>query len=196
MDFHSPAQCNGTVVEWNYCFYGNRIGRSAGDVYGVKFMVYRSSNVTGVYNIVNNSLHYLKMDYELLPTHGIGCSNVTLNTTQQFQILQNDIIAACVLDSNSEEGINPLYVARTWPNQAYHIEVECTDDQLNSIELINSGYRIRDLLRLNASIMNSECAIVHIMYITAKMEVYISYRKYAPSDISGCKHVTGSILLV
>ena len=161
MDFHSPAQCNGTVVEWNYCFYGDRSGRSAGDVYGVKFMVYRSSNVTGVYNIVNNSLHYLKMDYELLPTHGIGCSNVTLNTTQQFQILQNDIIAACIIEGDSE--VNRLHVARDWPNQAYYVRVGCSDDQLNSIDL-NSGYKIRDLLRLNASIMNSECAIIHIMH--------------------------------
>ena len=33
--------------------------------------------------------------------------------------------------------------------------------------------------------------------ITSKpTEVYISYRKYAPSDISGCNYVTGSILLV
>ena len=160
MDFHSPAQCNGTVVEWNYCFYGDRSRGSAGDVYGVKFMVYRSSNVTGVYNIVNNSLNYLKMDYELLPTHGSGCSNTILNTTQQFQILQNDIVAACIIEGDSE--ISRLRVANQNPNQAYYVRVGCTDHQLKSIDL-NSEYEIRDLLRLNASIMNSECAIVHTM---------------------------------
>ena len=30
--------------------------------------------------------------------------------------------------------------------------------------------------------------------VNSKVEVCISYQKYAPSDISGCNHATGSIM--
>lgn len=166
MNFNSPAQCNGTVTQWNYCFYGTG---SAGEVFGVKFMVYRSNNVAGVYDRVNNSLYYLKMNYEQLPTFGIGCSAVTLNSSQQFQILQNDIIAACIVESDSD-GINPLNVTSYFADKAYRVDVGCTDDSLNSIDtnLDSSGFNRQNILLLHASIinMNSECIVTYTFIMT------------------------------
>ncbi len=108
MNFDSPSQCNGRVVRWNYCYW--RDG-SVGDILGVKFLVYRRNVTTGVYHPVPNSLYNLTVNYENLQTMfmNFGCGNITLTSTQQFQILQNDIISAmapsslCMLLAQLEE---------------------------------------------------------------------------------------------
>ena len=63
--------------------------------------------------------------------------------------------------------------------------------------VITKGRTTYDWLGLEWAGQYTAMLITLIVSIyTAKTEVYISYQKYAPGDISGCRHVTGSILLV
>ena len=134
MNFDSPSQCNGRVVGWNYCYW--RVG-NIGDTLGVRFLVYRRNTTTGVYHQVPNSLYSLMVRYEeLQATNNRGCGSVILNSTDQFDIMQNDIVAACIIDN---DGIMPLYLTgfMTSDDRAYQVGPDdyemCTNEQLRMI---------------------------------------------------------------
>ena len=116
-------------------------------------MVYRRSAMSPqVYAIVTNSTYTLEVNSQDLPMQ--GCSNITLNTSQHFQILENDIIAACVLDNEGE--IFPLFVTSTGKLDAIQVYQSgyenCRDDQLNIIDLSSLDHRMRNALHVHATL--------------------------------------------
>ena len=94
MNFDAPSQCEGTVTQWNYCY-----AITSGNVYnGVRFLVYRETNESGVYSVVPGSNYTLLRNSSELDQTGVDCENITLNSSQQFQILPNDIVSACIMN--------------------------------------------------------------------------------------------------
>ncbi len=61
--------------------------------------------------------------------------NIKLRSTEEFQILENDIISACDIDNDD---INPLFVTCSFSNEALQINMDgyemCTDVQLGTID--------------------------------------------------------------
>lgn len=102
------------------------------------------------YIAVPNSTHTLTEDSFNLPMQ--GCSNVTLDVSQHFQVLENDIVAACVL--NSGGAIYPLFVTSTSKLDAIQVNHGgnrmCTDDELNQIDLSRLDHRVRNALHVHA----------------------------------------------
>ena len=145
MNFNTPSQCNGTVTSWNYCYYRGR--GEDGDLLEVKFMVYRQNTTTsGMYNLVPNSLYNLRLNYSDLENN--GCHNILLSTTQQFQILQNDVVSACL---PTDDNINPLHINRNRQGlEEYWFNRECAND-LNSVNTDQERQR-QDRLHLHATI--------------------------------------------
>ncbi len=69
----------------------------------VFFMVFRESG--GDYSLVEGS--YKRITRTDSQVNGFGCDEVQLDDTQQFQVQQNDIIAACTVDHSD---LRPLPV--------------------------------------------------------------------------------------
>ena len=147
LNFKESSQCNGTVTRWNFCFFNAR--STEGITLGARFMVYRRSNTPQVYTVVPNSMYTLQVNSTVFPIQ--GCSNVELSESQRFQILENDIIAACVLENFGER--YPLFVTSTGRVDAIQVyEQRCIDDQLGTIDLGRLNHRIRNALHLHATL--------------------------------------------
>lgn len=161
MNFKETAQCSGTVTGWNFCFFntGPSVNRN---ILEARFIVYRRNDAGSsrqVYTPVPNSMYNLVANSSDLPEQ--GCSSVMLNTSQQFQILENDIMAACVLD-NYVGDVYPLFVTSSSSNpEARQIreltsgDPICTDQDLSMIDLSDLSHRKRNILHLFATIGES-----------------------------------------
>ena len=121
-------------------------------------MVYRR-NSPQVYTIVPNSLYTLTVNSRDVPMQ--GCSNISLTTSQHFQVIENDIIAACVV--NNGGNISPLYVTSTGKLDAIQIHQSgyenCRDDQLNIIDLSTVDHRLRNALHVHATLGMYTCCV-------------------------------------
>ncbi len=99
LNLESRAQCSGTVTAYHYCYYDLR----QEDVMVVFFMVFRENG--GDYSLVEGS--HKRVSRTDSQVNGFGCDEVQLDETQQFQVQENDIIAACTVDHSD---LRPLYV--------------------------------------------------------------------------------------
>ena len=148
MNFDAPSQCEGTVTQWNYCY---AIINS--DVHnGVRFLVYRETNESGVYSVVPGSNYTLLRNSSELDQTGVDCESIILDSSQQFQILPNDIVSACIMNF-PDAGIAPLYTISAG-SEARHFSINsrCTDTDLDNIDanVINSGFSLQ--LHLHATV--------------------------------------------
>ncbi len=105
----SRAQCNGTVTAYHYCYYDN-----TGMV--VFFMVFRDNG--NEYSIVEGS--HQRVTRTDAQVNGFGCDVVQLNLTQQFQVQENDFIAACTVDRDDLMN-RPLRVYASSENELYRL---------------------------------------------------------------------------
>ena len=102
MNFGAPAQCNGTVISWRYCYYNinpdDDCAESSDDTvsYRSVFLVYRK---------IGDSTYAPAPETRKVVTLTPGCSSqraqlpcqeVALSPSEQFKVQQNDIIAACL----------------------------------------------------------------------------------------------------
>lgn len=153
MNFATPAQCSGTVTWWNYCY----LRQSSGTRFGVKFMVYRETDQTRVYSVVPRSLHTLVLEYSDLQAS--GCRREMLNANQQFQVLPNDILAACIFRNSSTE---PLFMIDGSDRQAYRIRDvsdDCIDNELSTVNVNRLGSNDMLLLRANIRKFKYNCLL-------------------------------------
>ena len=105
MNFDAPSQCSGTVTQWNYCY---NLSGDRDKTFGVKFMVYRESDVAEVYNVVPGSNYTLLRSYSQL--QGQDCGTVELSSSERFHIQPNDIISACIM-VDEDNDIQRLFIA-------------------------------------------------------------------------------------
>ena len=148
MNFDTPSQCEGTVTQWNYCYA--IINSNVHN--GVRFLVYRETNESGVYSVVPGSNYTLLRNSSELDQTGVDCESITLDSSQQFQILPNDIVSACIMNF-PDVGIAPLYTISAG-SEARHFSINsrCTDTDLDNIDanVINSGFSLQ--LHLHATV--------------------------------------------
>ncbi len=99
LNLENRAQCSGTVTAYHYCYYDN----TGENVMVVFFMVFRESG--GDYTLIEGSRRIVtRTDAEV---NGFGCDVLQLDEAQQFQVQENDIIAACTVDHSN---LRPLHV--------------------------------------------------------------------------------------
>ncbi len=87
----TSAICNGRVTSWQYCFYF-LVDSNAdkNNDFSTRFYVYRRTNSsTQLYEQAPGSA--LTVIWEADQVQRIGCANVTLNETQQFQVNVNGL---------------------------------------------------------------------------------------------------------
>ena len=123
----SPSQCHGNVTQWNFCY---RRSSSSSNTHSVQFMIYRQSGSTLSYDRLPSSITVFKQN-NLVPRR--SCLSIPLNSTEQFEILPNDVIGVCMKDQDS---IHPLYVSSDTRDDAISvsgISNDCTDGQLSSL---------------------------------------------------------------
>ncbi len=105
MNFNKPALCNGRVTSWQYCYYDSHISSLGNRNTSARFFVYRRLNETQFYEQVPGSAYTIILESQLVTS--LGCANISLNETQQFQVKVNDIIGACIIDNST---LNSLYI--------------------------------------------------------------------------------------
>ncbi len=99
LNLENRAQCSGTVTAYHYCYYD----LSSEDVRIVFFMIFRENG--SEYSLVEGSLR--RVTRTNAQVNGFGCDEVQLNEDQQFQVQENDIIAACTVEHSDSR---PLHV--------------------------------------------------------------------------------------
>ncbi len=130
LNLENRAQCSGTVTAYHYCYYD----LSQENVMVVYFMVFRESG--GDYNLVQGSHRQITRNDGQV--NGFGCDVVQLDEIQQFQVQENDIIAACTVDTSSRRplrvhsssGGGDLYEINGFDT---HSTDSCSSDELSTI---------------------------------------------------------------
>ena len=152
MNFDAPSQCR---TQWNYCYI---LFGDSDNTFGVKFMVYRESDVAEVYNVVPGSNYTLLRSYSQLQL-GQDCGTVELSSSERFQILPNDIISACLVDNDKNNIEHLIITSIAIGSEARQLAVDrrCFDSELRTIDAgpggINSPRSRR--LHLHATISKS-----------------------------------------
>ena len=100
--------------------------------------MYRKLNETQFYEQVPGSAYTIILESQLVTS--LGCANISLNETQQFQVKVNDIIGACIIDNST---LNSLYIVgslRTgglYQSNSFSLNsLSCADEE--GIDSINS----------------------------------------------------------
>ena len=171
MNFGAPAQCNGTVTSWRYCSYNmyryQQSDANGGDdddddddddsensgcrgsaSYTSIFLVYRhTGNFT--YEPVPGSNKLVTLTLDCANNGGFQCRNVMLSQPEQFIIQENDIVAACLIDTRSTNPIRIVGEASSDPStDIYQYNVnnyeDCTTSQLQSVNIQDNSVFIRN----------------------------------------------------
>ena len=168
LNFGAPAQCNGTVTSWRYCSYntyssgsdddddddddsddsdGNN-GCGSAQSYTSKFLVYRQTG-NSTYEPVPGSTKSVTITLNCPSDGGFRCREVTLSQSEQFTIQQNDIVAACLMDTTSTNPIRNVGEgsAQSGSGQVYHYVSgyqSCTTSELQSIDTQNPNFTSRN----------------------------------------------------
>ncbi len=101
LNFENRAPCNGTVTAYNYCYYDTK-----GEAVATVFMVYRQNR--DHYTLVDGSWHSVNKTQNQLLQADLSCEDEPLEKMQQFQVEENDIIAACIVDTSNTKRLRVL----------------------------------------------------------------------------------------
>ena len=105
LNFESPAQCNGMARAWHYCYYGKDITDPF--VFAADFVVYRKTSLnSNVYERV--ALKSVVKSPDELQSTGFHCETVTLEQSEYFEVQEDDIIGACLIEDGTQTRINIL----------------------------------------------------------------------------------------
>ena len=97
-----PAECDGEITAWNYCYYRDSSYLNNGETYTATVAVWRFNNVTGRYDVVEGSVSLLtevyrprrfKMDFY--------CRLELLTPDNYVEVMQGDIIGVSLPTTNS-----------------------------------------------------------------------------------------------
>ena len=162
MNFGAPAQCNGTVTSWRYCSY-NRYPEHSGDddddddesndcrgsaSYTSVFLAYRrTAPGASTYEPVPGSTKLVTLTLNCQNNGGFQCREVMLTQSEQFSVQENDIVAACLMDTSSTDPIRVVAIGEqssSASNQVYQYNVrdyqQCSISQLQSIDTQNNNF--------------------------------------------------------
>jgi hypothetical protein len=179
MNFGAPAQCNGTVTSWRYCSY-NRYQEDDEDCDGSErytsvFLVYRQTG-TSTYEPVPGSRRSVTLTLRCPRDGGFQCDRTqALSQAEQFTIQENDIVAACLMDTGSTNPIRMVgYQTSGSSTNVYQYNAnnyeDCTTSQLQLIDVQNSAftsgtgfnYRLHLYAEMNSKEnLTPQCGIVH-----------------------------------
>ena len=169
MNFGAPAQCNGTVTSWQYCSYNryleedderddsddsdSRDDGDDGENYTSIFLVYRQTG-TSTYELVPGSTMPVTISLRHSRDGGFQCHQATLSQSEQFNIQENDIVAACLMDTGSTNPISTVGVENSGSSgQVYQYNAKnyqwCTASQLQMIDTQNSAFTLLPEYRLH-----------------------------------------------
>ena len=102
-----PAPCNGTIRQFGYCYYGR--DDDDRDAYQVLLSIYRLvagnsyTSITNTVSIIKRTpLSEVPLADALLP--GFNCDTVELE--ESVQVLEGDVIGACVADNDFFEELD------------------------------------------------------------------------------------------
>ena len=160
----SPSQCHGNVTQWNFCY---RRSESRSNTHSVQFMIYRQSGSTLSYDRLPSSLTVFEQNNLDISS----CLSISLNSTEQFEILTNDVIGVCMKNQGS---IHPFYLSSHTRNDAISvsgISDDCTDDQLSSLNF-NSLSRANRNYLLVETLIGKSFSILYCRYF--KLPLYLN----------------------
>jgi hypothetical protein len=162
LNFEAPSQCRGFVSSWEFCHYTS--GSAGDDVqYRARIIVYRrTSSVSGAYEAVAESVTDIVLPYS---EASIGFRCLKENLTESFEILENDVIGACIRNQPTQSA-GPLYLIgedqdqSTADQKLYHFDRPnwqwCTDVQIMTINTESTSFSLiqvpRSRLHLYANI--------------------------------------------
>ena len=112
LDLQNPAQCNGTVTAWNYCFY--RIESASDTNYIVDFVVYRRIGSSGNYEPVQSSNRIVDMTGNQLAAlnSDFNCTRIQLRESEMFQIQEDIVLGACLSNGRNDHEVLDILATR------------------------------------------------------------------------------------
>ena len=198
MNFGAPAQCNGTVTSWRYCSY-NRYQQSGDDdddddddddcrgsaSYTSVFLVYRQTGAS-TYEPVPGSTKSVTLTLNCANNGGFECREEMLTQSEQFSVQENDIVAACLMDTGSTDPIQIIgAIAFGSSRQVYQYNAnsyeQCSNSQLQLIDAQNSAFtEQRNFLGSSALHLYAETSSKYLLmeyYYASQLRVY-TYNRF------------------
>lgn len=154
LNFEAPSQCRGNVTSWRFCFYEpTDDDYDNNDDFGAKFIIYRKESPTSSnYLPVPGSIREKIIDYRDIRS-SFGCMEEILGQDDEFEIQENDVLAACIWDKSS---VNPLYLLGRNNNlneKLYQVDRrgydDCTTAQISTVDTSHSKFTLRDNYKLH-----------------------------------------------
>ena len=100
------VECSGTVVSWHFCYFtAGEIDRNS--IYSTEFGIYRPSQQQFVkYELVNNTRVRVNRTGNELSLDQPYCDGITLNQSEQFDVIEGDMIGVCVFPNATSNEYN------------------------------------------------------------------------------------------
>ena len=97
-----PAECDGEITAWNYCYYRDNNYFDDGETYTATVAVWRFNNVTGRYDVVEGSTSMLTEVYRPRRFEtDFYCRLASLTPDNYVEVMQGDIIGVSLPTTNS-----------------------------------------------------------------------------------------------
>ena len=103
LNTQDPAQCDGTITEFQYCYYRSNLGLQSS--YDFTFAVFRETS-SGTYTSVSNAFTTGRtvINANLPSGTDFACASYSPSTVVDIQA--GDVIGACIYDPPDVSGIN------------------------------------------------------------------------------------------
>ena len=120
----------------------------------VLFMVYRRSSIRNYYSVVSGSIKEMAIPWSVVQRSEFTCMDEVLSSEEHFEILQNDIVGACIKD---DFGLDyPLLLVgtsngsslRTYQLDRSNIQY-CTLSQTNPVDTSDTMFKQRSTSTLH-----------------------------------------------
>ena len=147
MNFGAPAQCNGTVTSWQYCYYNRYPDDECDDPISYRsiFLVYRKTGAsTTTYTPVPGARTSVTITLRCPRDGGFRCQEVTLSQSQQFNVQVNDVVAACLPSTRpirivGEQSSSPSVGVYQYNANGF---AQCSDSQLPNVDTQNTAFTL------------------------------------------------------
>ena len=128
-----PAECDGWITAWNYCYY--RSGVFEGNTYTATVAVWRFNNDTSQYTVVEDSVTELMLQIDSRPNTDIYCRQEMLDPEYHIRIRQGDIIGVLLPTTNAIPmiGNNNMDGYEIWVNETAALAPDPSNISLSSL---------------------------------------------------------------
>jgi len=123
-------------------------------------MIYRKNHYNR-YNVVFESIANIQLTWRDIKKSDYMCMEQILTPEQQFRVLENDIVGACIIDHGNVHPLHLVGISDRSNFSTYQVNQnnyeECNSAQIQSVDISHSSFRRLATISLHVYANIGEC---------------------------------------